>query len=349
MDQIRRIQSGEAKQLTAWGARVILRVASVFYGLAVRVRNWQFDSGRRETVKADVPVVCIGNLTTGGTGKTPVVCHLAQWLRQNGLRVAIVSRGYGSGESGVNDEALEMSVRLPDVPQVQDADRVEAARVAVEELESQVVLMDDGYQHRRLGRDYNIAVVDATCPFGYGYLLPRGLLREPVSALRRAEAVIVTRTDSVSAQEVDQTISVICKNVKADTPVVRSTHRPTDLLVFPDQAVSFDKIQGKKVVAVCGIGNPSAFRATLESCGATVHDLVEFSDHSEFGPSEVRGLMEYAQTHASEFDAFVCTHKDLVKLQTDRLGGKTLYALRIELSFVDSPQPIYDGIGGLLA
>src|SRR5262249_5942270 len=144
--------------------------------------------------RAPVPVVSVGNLTVGGTGKTPCVEYVARFYRQLDRRAAILSRGYGSA-GGHNDEALLLEENLPDVPHLQGADRVALAAAAVEELESEVLILDDGFQHRRLVRDLDVVLVDASNPWGYGYLLPRGLLREPKSSLRRASVVLLTRCD----------------------------------------------------------------------------------------------------------------------------------------------------------
>src|SRR5439155_4635434 len=131
-------------------------------------------------------------------GNTPCVEYLARHYRDLGLRVAVLSRGYGARE-GRNDEALVLEANLPDVPHLQGADRVALARIAVEELESNVLVLDDGFQHRRLARDLDVVLIDATEPWGYGYLLPRGLLRESPRGLKRAGAVLLTRCDQVGA------------------------------------------------------------------------------------------------------------------------------------------------------
>src|SRR5262249_14336937 len=155
------------------------------YGLAVRLRNLCYHLGWKRSYRAPVPVVSVGNLTVGGTGKTPCVEYVARYYREHDLRVAILSRGYGGSSrpptpsSGRNDEARVLEENLPDVPHLQGADRVALATVAVEELDSEVLVLDDGFQHRRLARNLDVVLVDTTVPWGYGYLLPRGLLREP--------------------------------------------------------------------------------------------------------------------------------------------------------------------------
>src|SRR4029077_10261881 len=140
-------------------------------------RNLAFDHGWKTSVKVGVPVVSVGNLTLGGTGKTQCVEYLAKLFRGNDLQVAILSRGYGM-DRGPNDEALVLEENCPDVPHLQGPDRATLAQTAIEELESDLLILDDGFQHRRLHRDLDIVLIDATCPWGLGYLFPRGLLRE---------------------------------------------------------------------------------------------------------------------------------------------------------------------------
>ena len=130
-----------------------------------------------------MPVISVGNITTGGTGKTPMVAWLARWFRNQDVRVALVSRGYRAEAEGQNDEARELATLLPDVPHLQNPDRVAAARIAIDELETQLIILDDGFQHRRIHRDLEIVLIDALQPFGFGHVLPRGLLREPLRGL----------------------------------------------------------------------------------------------------------------------------------------------------------------------
>ncbi|MBU6174878.1 MAG: tetraacyldisaccharide 4'-kinase, partial [Planctomycetes bacterium] len=165
----------------------MLWCASQPYAAAVTLRNWAFDRGFKKTIGVEIPVVSVGNLTAGGTGKTPTVAFLAKWFRAQNKRVAILSRGYGAGSDGRNDEAKELEITLPDVPHLQSPDRIASARIAVDELGMELLLLDDGFQHRRIGRDLDIVLLDAREPFGFGHLLPRGLLREPLRSLKRAD------------------------------------------------------------------------------------------------------------------------------------------------------------------
>jgi tetraacyldisaccharide 4'-kinase len=194
-----RLLSGEARGLGPALERLGLRAASVPYELAVRLRNAAYERGWLPSERVPVPVVSVGNLTAGGTGKTPFVEYVARFYRNLNRRVAILSRGYG-GASGCNDEARVLEQNLSDVPHLQGVDRVALARRAMSEWKSDVLVLDDGFQHRRLARDVEIVLIDATAPWGHGYLLPRGLLREPLSSLRRAccPAAIKRRPNSVN-------------------------------------------------------------------------------------------------------------------------------------------------------
>ena len=197
----RALISGQRRGVQAAVLRGLLRAAETPYTLAVRWRNRQYDRGRKPVERVDVPVISVGNLTLGGTGKTPLVEWLARWFRQRGVRVTIISRGYGAEAGARNDEALELEQKLPDVPHVQNADRVAAAKMAIEEFDCQLILLDDAFQHRRIHRDLNIVVVDALEPFGFGHVFPRGALREPLSGLRRADMVVLSRADLVQPAE----------------------------------------------------------------------------------------------------------------------------------------------------
>ncbi|MCM2370902.1 tetraacyldisaccharide 4'-kinase [Aporhodopirellula aestuarii] len=332
----RSLLSGQTKGPVAASARLSLRAASLFYGVAARVRRFQYDTQRKPIHHADVPVISVGNLTTGGTGKTPVVCDICARLRRLGLRVSIISRGYGAGESGMNDEALELAERLPDVPHVQHPDRVEAARIAVDELEAEVLVMDDGFQHRRLFRDLDIVVVDATCPFGFGYMLPRGYLREPISSLRRAGAVILTRTDQVDSAVRDRIRTQIQKYV-GSRPLIETTHRPANIVLDRGRTEPIESLEGRRVALVSAIGNPDAFEQTIRDCGGTVVAHQRLADHDPYERETRDELLAWVEElkRSNAPELLLCTHKDAVKLETDQIAGVPLGYLRIDLAYHD--------------
>jgi tetraacyldisaccharide 4'-kinase len=298
------------------------------YGWATRVRNWLYDRGWKGSARAPVPVVSVGNLTLGGTGKTPCVEHVARWFRRHDRRVALLSRGYGS-RTGRNDEALVLEENLPDVPHLQGADRAALARVAVEELESEVLVLDDGFQHRRLGRDLDLVLVDATAPWGHGHLFPRGLLRESPRSLRRADLMLLTRCDQVSPDDIVR-IHGQAARFAPEVPVIETTHQPVTLVNADRVEESLDALTRHPVAAFCGLGNPEAFRRTLTALGAMVAAFRAFPDHHAYTRADVEELRGWARQQA-QGALLVTTQKDLVKVRLSRLGDRALWALRIRL------------------
>ncbi|QDV43195.1 Tetraacyldisaccharide 4'-kinase [Stieleria neptunia] len=331
--------SGRRRGILAGLMRAGLSVAAVPYAIVVARRNRGFDHGHG-VQRCDATVISIGNLTTGGTGKTPIVADLARRFRKQGIRVAIVSRGYGRGDADENDEAAELHQRLPDVPHVQNPDRVEAARIAVEELESQLILMDDGFQHRRLHRDLDIVLIDMTCPFGYGRLLPRGLLREPIASLGRAHVAILTRCDQVAEEDVAAVMETI-RSCNRELLVLRSNHRPSGLLQYPGQRTPVDALHGQRVALISGIGNPAAFRRTVEDVGAEVVAEQVLPDHARYDRETIEQLHRWAES-LENVRHLICTQKDLVKLQTDRIAKRPLLALTIDAEI--EPSEAFDAM-----
>ncbi len=334
LPDMRAVMRGRRKGPSAAFMRGGLRLASWIYGIAVWLRNRRYDRQPARAQRCGVPVISVGNLTTGGTGKTPVVRALASRLRRRGVRVVVVSRGYGRGQADANDEALELHACLPDVPHIQDPDRVKAAHIAVEELNSELVLMDDGFQHRRLHRDLDLVVIDASCPFGYDYLLPRGLLREPIAALRRADLVILSRVGSVSAREINSIRRRIAR-VAPKLPCVLSDHVPAGLLRHPKERLPIESLRGRSVAVLSAIGNPDAFAATVQGCGAIIAARRDLPDHDSFAGSTVAEIDHWIRSLGDAVDQVLCTHKDLVKLQTDQIGDRPLTALLIELTILE--------------
>lgn len=323
--------SGRRRGASAAVLRAGLRAAEGPYAWGVRLRNWRYDIGRAEIHSVGVPVVSVGNLTLGGTGKTPFVAWLARWFRQRSVRVSIVSRGYGAVDGAPNDEALELEEQLPDVPHLQNADRVAAAQVAVEELETQLIVLDDAFQHRRLARDLDIVLLDALAPWGYGHVFPRGLLREPAQGLRRAQVVALSRADLIDAAERE----AIRQRVQELAPAaswVETAHAPARLLRRGEPAESLESLRGRRIAAFCGLGNPAGFHRTLAQCGFQVVATREFPDHHAYCREDVESLSQWVQ--GLDVTAVVCTHKDLVKVGLPTLGGRPLSALQIELQIL---------------
>jgi tetraacyldisaccharide 4'-kinase len=307
--------------------RALLFLMSQFYRLAMTTRNYLYDRGWKKINRVEIPVISVGNLTVGGTGKSPTVALLAKWFRERNFRVAIISRGYGAGRDGVNDEAKEIEKRLPDVPHLQNPNRYAAAKVAQEELDMQVLIMDDGFQHRRLHRDLEIVLLDATQPFGLGYMLPRGMLRESIRSLRRADVVVLTRSDLVTRQQVADTRLTVQRFAPRAT-WVEANHQATTLINASGTLKPTESLVGKKVLAFCGIGNPEAFFETARKCGAEVVNSIAFPDHHAYVSADIERILATSPTRP---ELFLCTGKDLAKLEVDQIGNVPLWALQIDL------------------
>jgi tetraacyldisaccharide 4'-kinase len=326
--QFRDLMSGRWKGAAATGMRGVLGALERPYGWAVRRRNWRFDRGIVLPVKVEAPVISVGNLTVGGTGKTPLVAWLARWFLDRQIAVTIISRGYGAVNGRPNDEALELTARLPGVPHLQNPDRTRAATDALRTNPRQVLILDDAFQHRRLARDLDIVLLDALAPFGYGRLLPRGLLREPVESLARAQVVALSRSDAVNEErrrEIENTV-----RTHAPRAVwLELTHRPTRLISAHGELLELATLRGEHIAAFCGIGNPAGFRHTLSSCGLDIAGWLELPDHCPYGERELAQVAKWLA--AIDVEYVVCTRKDLVKIPRDKLAGKRLWALDIEL------------------
>mgnify|MGYP001193105433 CR=1 FL=1 len=330
--KFREIVSGRRRGAGAMLARGALRVAEWPYTWAIRFRNRRDHGAATPSVRVGVPVVSVGNLTLGGTGKTPMVKWLARWFAERGVRVAIVSRGYGAADGEKNDEALELEQALSGVPHVQNPDRVAGTRVAIERHGAQVVVLDDGFQHRRLARDLDIVLLDATEPFGFEHVFPRGTLREPVDGLRRADVVCLSRADLLDAAGRE----AIRRRVAELAPRAvwcEAAHRPAELRSASGETQPVSAIAGRRVAAFCGIGNPGAFRRTLAELEAEMVFWREYPDHHAYSADDRADLS--AAVASSTVELVVTTHKDLVKLPDNTLGDRPLWALAIDLQIVN--------------
>jgi tetraacyldisaccharide 4'-kinase len=277
------------------------------YGAAVSVRNTSFDRQWRTIHEAAVPVISVGNLTVGGTGKTPMVQYVVEVLTNAQHHPAVILRGYQSN-GGVSDEQTLLSETLPDVPVLADPDRVAAARtLAQDHPPVDTIVLDDGFQHRRIGRQLDLVLLDATHPFGGGHLLPWGLLREPLSSLRRADGVVITRADQVDKNEL-QKLTDRVEQLTGRKPLATAAHRWGGY----DSDTSQDASPTQPVLAFCGIGNPNAFFAQAAE-QLTLADRVPFSDHHAYTADDLKRLNDRAKQAGAT--GLLTTHKDWVKLR----------------------------------
>jgi len=325
----RRMLNGQAGPWTA-PIRGALRVASAAYAVVVERRNARFDEpdARR---RVSLPVISVGNITVGGMGKTPMVIELLKRLHRMDAAPAVVARGYGRAGYAANDEQLLIQERCPFAVYVSDADRIAGATRAAE-LGADVIVLDDGFQHRRLARDLDIVLVDATCPFGYGHLLPRGLLREPPSALRRAHAVVLARCDQVSIDEAAW-IQARLRDLVPRAVHMKCRHRITSVEPLDGARAGID-LSGRRVVLFAGIANPAAFATTISTLGATIVAKRWYRDHHRYTADDVASL-----TRAGQFpdhDVLVTTEKDAVKLAgLPGADPERILVARMDLEFLD--------------
>jgi tetraacyldisaccharide 4'-kinase len=317
----------EARLSGRGGGVELLRLPAALFGAAALARRAAYDLGLLPIHRLDVPVVSVGNLTAGGTGKTPMCAWVAGELERRGLRPGILSRGYRAADDGKNDEARLLERLVPGSPHVQDKDRVRGGRELVRRGCLSIVL-DDGFQHRRLHRDLDLVLVDATQPWGLAApadggepvraFLPRGLLREPPSSLARAHAIVVTRASQADARAVDA-LERDLDRIAPGLPRVRADHEPSGLRDERGRLHPLPSLEGREVDLASGIGNPRAFESTVRALGARIREHRAFEDHHAYAPGDLDGLGE-------EGRALVVTSKDAAKLAG---SGATYLALEI--------------------
>jgi tetraacyldisaccharide 4'-kinase len=343
--EFRDLVSGRQKGLLATLARGALRVAEMPYTVAVTIRNRRYDRGAAAIHRVDAPIITVGNLSLGGTGKTPMVKWLAKRFENAGLRVAIVSRGYGAADGKHNDEAMELAQALPSVPHIQNRDRVAGAQQAIREFNSQLLLLDDGFQHRRLGRDLDIVLLDALEPFGFEHVFPRGTLREPLVGLRRANVVCLSRADAVSQSERDVIRERVAK-IASQAIWCEAAHAASKLTNASGESQPLEFLANHRVAAFCGIGNPAGFRHTLTAAGCEPVGWQEFPDHHGYSTADQSELVAIAQS--CKADMFVCTQKDLVKLPQQQFGGLPVWAVAIEMKFLRGQEELERILAGVV-
>ncbi|MEM8781353.1 MAG: tetraacyldisaccharide 4'-kinase [Planctomycetota bacterium] len=305
------IMSGSARDPAARLWRTALSAARPAYRAGLFVDQ---TLKARRAVGLGRPTVSVGNLTAGGTGKTPMVAALVERLVQLGHRPAVLMRGHTPGstpDGSASDEAALLADLLPsDTPVEPDPSRSAAAqRVLERDPKVSCFVLDDGFQHRQVKRDLDLVLIDATRPFGFDRLLPRGLLREPVSALRRADAVIVTRADQIDPEPLDRLGRRIAEH-HGRPPIAHATHAWSSLRLAQEHR-PITELADHDVFGVAGIGNPAAFSRQLESAARSVVGFKTFDDHHAYTAADVHAA--FLAAHRAKATAVVATEKDWVK------------------------------------
>jgi tetraacyldisaccharide 4'-kinase len=327
-------------------SRHFLTVMETGYRGALGAREWLYRRGVLSSRAVRPVVVSIGNVTVGGTGKTPAAELAALTLAALGRAPAIVSRGYRRRSRGVQivadtasirldpeeagDEPFVLARRLPGVPVVVGSNRHEAARLAVERFGVTAIVLDDGFQHRTLGKDLEIVMVRAAAPWGNGRLLPGGPLREPLSALRRADLIVATGADD--AKDIES-VRTSVEGHAPGVPVLAAAYVPAECWrAGRMEPVPLAHLDGLRLVAFAGIASPAGFERTLRDVGARVEVFVAFDDHHWYSAADLASLGTRAR--ALGVDGLVTTEKDWARLRALPLPATPLFVLSIKLALV---------------
>ena len=306
--------------------RLLLSFLSLLYFRGVWLRNALYDLGLLRSVKLPCFVISVGNLTVGGTGKTPVVFHLAQRLAAKGKKVAVLTRGYAregqepvrvvkANDSAreVGDEPLMMARRLDPIPVIVGKNRVRSGSWAIQNLGADTLLLDDGFQYRKLKKDVEIVLLDATNPFGNRRLLPRGILREPASSLQRADGVLLTKIEQCEITNSESELEERLRRLHPRAAIARIAYAPGPLKrLGKEEALAVSELAGKAVAAFSGLASPASFRRTLEGLNARIILDKRFPDHHYYTGDEVRRLVEEARQAGAW--GLVTTEKDAVRI-----------------------------------
>ena len=343
----------------------VLQGMSYIYGFGLRVNLWMYEAGILSARKLDCCVISIGNITVGGTGKTPTAQRVAMTIKNMGYRVAVLNRGYrahwdkpigvvsdgekiymNSYEAG--DEAYLMAKTMPGVPVVIGRNRDVTGSYAVEKLNAEVIIMDDGFQHWQLKRDMDIVLVDTQNLFGNGVMLPGGAMREPLSHLNRADILLFTRSDR-SSQLTRTSLAESIRQYNKTAPIVESIHHTKEFVEIADwykgiqeKPVLMEELKGKRVIVFSAIGNPLSFEQNVSGCGLDIVEAIRYPDHHDFGMPE----MQYISERARELnaDALITTSKDAVKIPTEFIYSNheiPLYVMNMDIMIIRNEE-IFD-------
>ncbi|MFI5252670.1 MAG: tetraacyldisaccharide 4'-kinase [Bacteroidota bacterium] len=310
------------------------------YETIIRLRNMCYDRGIFKTSNAGIPVISVGNITAGGTGKTPFVEYLVRYFIGKGKRVAVISRGYkregnlqvaiasAADDRGnamtLGDEPYQIARKFPEVILMVDADRVRAAHTAVGNHHAEVIILDDGFQHRKIARDLDIVLIDGKKPLQRIQFLPAGEKREPVSSLKRASLIAFNGGESGGTVDMLASVNTI--------PSINITYRPKRICpINLGKEMPPYHLKGKKIIAFCGIGNPESFSNSLKGLGAVVVQMIPFADHHSYIKSDVEKIANVYRHEKADY--IITTEKDAVRLDhamREILPTDAAYYLEIE-------------------
>jgi len=331
------VMKDEEKGLLAFIVKMILQALSYAYLFAVNFIKVCYKKGVFKNISLETSVISVGNITTGGTGKTPAVIMLCKKIQQMGKTPGVIIRGYGE------DEKFLLKKELHDVSVFVGPDRVRCGIEMLKESKKDVIILDDGFQHWRLKRDLDIVLVDGLNKFGNGKVLPRGILREPQSALKRADIFLVTKADMCRDLE---GLKKILAGLNPAAPIVTAIYRPVSLRTLnEDRPVDVSYLQGRKTALLSGIEDPVYFKHILTALGAIVEMGFIYPDHYNYDQED----LDFIADRAKRLDAVVTTEKDAVKISKLRIKDlKNLYSLGIEMQIQSQEERLVDRLHSLL-
>jgi len=345
------------RNLAEWLITLILFPASLLYRFGMFLRGILYRIGLLRTTRLPVKVISVGGISLGGSGKTPVVMHIVDLLESTEKKAVVLTRGYG-GETTeslallpgddltgipLSDEVRLMSERI-NSPIGVGADRVRSFELLEKRGSYDVAVLDDGFQHLRIARDLDIVVLDATAPYGSGFMLPAGNLREPKRALRRADLIVLTRL-SQSANP-DRMVNEVERRVGGNRLITADYRFETATNIHTGQSVSLVKLESTKTFAFSAIANPASFFSMLRDNGINPKGSMAFRDHHIYTESDVEQLLKEARSLQCE--AFAVTEKDAVKLREFDFESLNVYSIRIHLQIQKGKDNLHSSIMGLL-
>lgn len=344
------ILSGQQRGALFTLIRLALSALTFPYMVVLAVRNALYTYGIIKSHRLPVYTISIGNITTGGTGKTPFVVLVAKYLKGKTRKVAILSRGYGGRKTSlinndklfeehrhgpneiINDEYLMLKECLNDVQILLGSDRVQNGRKAIKDYSVDCLILDDGFQHLKLKRDLDIVVIDALNPFAGERLIPRGMLRGPIKDLCRADLFVISHCDLIDEHDL-KSIYKRLKQINSDVPVCEAIHKPVLLENIKDSSnMKIEWLKGKRVYGVCAIGNPGSFEATLQKLGADLIKFQTYDDHHIYSQKEIDCISSDAGPLG--VDAVVVTQKDIVKIKGLNINDANIMSLNIEMQII---------------
>lgn len=320
------LMSDKKNGVIAGTLKGILFIISVIYGFFLAVLGFLYEKNILKSCKVNAKVISIGNLTLGGTGKTPFSIYLAEELLKKGKRPAIITRGYGEDEKFILQKNL-------DIPILIGGKKSLNAEIISKKGFADTIILDDGFQHRKLQRDIDIVLIDASNPFGNNYLFPRGILREGLDSLKRADAVIFTKIDSACAGAM-QSLETIVKKENRDITIAEAVYRISSVdNIALNRQIDQGVLKDKPVILVSAIANPGYFKAIVNSLGAIILKSYEFIDHYDYKAEDIIPILKEAKEKGA---SLVTTEKDFVKLEkmNCRQSGADINVIKIKLELI---------------